>query len=151
MKHTWAWGSGMSRGPERPAPQTSITIERPLEWMDTDAAGIWHYSTAIRFAEHAEMALHRKLGIIEQTFGTMPRAHVEFDFLRPVRFGDVVRTTVAVAAVGRSSVTYELTLAGEAGTFATGRIVTVLTGPEGDAMPLPDHLRGALTGAGGPP
>lgn len=125
--------------------QTSITIERPLEWMDTDAAGIWHYSTAIRFAEHAEMELHRQLGIIGRTFGSMPRAHVEFDFVRPVRFGDVVRTTVSVVAVGRSSVTYELTLAGDVGTCATGRIVTVLIDDDGAAMPLPDHLRTALT------
>ena len=139
----------MPQDPEQPAPQTSVTIERPLEWMDTDAAGIWHYSAAIRFAEHAEMALHRQLGIIGRTFGSMPRAHVEFDFVRPVRFGDVVRTTVSVAAVGRSSVTYELELAGEAGTFATGRIVTVLIDPDGDVVPLPDHLRAVLTGVGG--
>lgn len=137
----------MSQNPEQP--QTSITIERPLEWMDTDAAGIWHYSTAIRFVEHAEMELHRQLGIIGCTFGSMPRAHVEFDFVRPVRFGDVVRTTVSVVAVGRSSVTYELTLAGEAGTCATGRIVTVLIDDDGDAMPLPDPLRTALAGVGG--
>lgn len=116
--------------------------------MDTDAAGIWHYTTAMRFAEQAEVELHRELGIVDRTFGSMPRVHVEFDFLAPVRFGDRVRTTLTVGALGGSSVTYELDLAGEVGRFATGRIVTVLIDQAGGVVRLPDHLRAALSGTG---
>jgi len=58
--------------------------------MDTDAAGIWHYSTSIRFVEAAEAELHRQLGIIDLTFGLTPRAHVEFDFHRTARFDDTL-------------------------------------------------------------
>jgi acyl-CoA thioesterase FadM len=63
----------------------SVTVRRPLEWMDTDAAGIWHYSTVIRFAEHAELTVHDQLGVTARTFGNTPRAHVAFDFVQPVR------------------------------------------------------------------
>lgn len=124
----------------------SITVRRPLEWMDTDAAGIWHYSTAIRFTEHAELLLHDHLGVAEFTFGRTPRAHVEFDFRRPVRFGDTVVTTLTVARLGRTSIAYDVELADDAGgqVFATGRVVTVLA-DDGVPVEVPEHLRAALT------
>jgi len=43
--------------------------------MDTDAAGFWDHSTAIRWIEEAEAELHGRLGIIPETFGATPRAH----------------------------------------------------------------------------
>jgi acyl-CoA thioester hydrolase len=64
----------------------TITVHRRVEWMDTDAAGIWHYTTAFRYLEHAEMELHRHLGIVEQTFGRMPRVRLEVDYLAPASF-----------------------------------------------------------------
>lgn len=121
----------------------SITVHRPLEWMDTDAAGIWHYSTVIRFTEHAELLLHDRLGVADETFGRTPRAHVEFDFLRPVRFGDTVATTLTVARVGRTSISYEVVLDGPEGRFATGQVVTVLA-DEGTPVEVPEHLRQVL-------
>lgn len=121
----------------------SITVRRPLEWMDTDAAGIWHYSTAIRFTEHAELLLHEQLGVAGWTFGRTPRAHVEFDFTRPVRFGDTVATTLTVDRVGRTSITYAVELAGDDGPYATGRVVTVLA-DDGAPVAVPADLREAL-------
>lgn len=129
----------------------SISVERPLEWMDTDAAGIWHYSTVVRFAEHAELLLHERLGIADRTFGMTPRAHIEYDFVMPVRFGDTVTTTFTVSRVGRTSIAYEVVLSKgdpEAGQiFARGSVVTVLTdAPGGRPVEVPDDLRTALQG-----
>jgi acyl-CoA thioester hydrolase len=141
-----ATGAASGAAPSTPqASGASISIDRPLEWMDTDAAGIWHYSTVIRFAEHAELELHTRLGIAERTFGMTPRARIEFDFLSPVRFGDVVTTTLTVASVGRTSIVYDLLLDGTDGAFARGRIVTVLTdAPGGRPTEVPDDLRVVL-------
>lgn len=123
----------------------ALTVRRPLEWMDTDAAGIWHYSTIIRFAEHAELELHQHLGVADRTFGRTPRAHVEFDFVAPVRFGDTVATTITVASVGRTSIAYDIELTGPDVTFARGRIVTVLIdAPGGQPTPVEDDLRALL-------
>ena len=63
-----------------------ITITRRVDWMDTDAAGIYHYTTAFRLAEAAEAALHTDRGIDHITFGATPRVSVAFDFQRPVVF-----------------------------------------------------------------
>ena len=126
----------------------STTIRRRIEWMDTDAAGIWHYSTAIRFIEAAEIELHRQLGIIDLTFGFTPRAHVGFDFHRTVRFDDTLDITLAVSDVGTTSVTYEVTMTCDREPVATGRMVAVLIDENGKPSPWPETLREALGGAG---
>jgi acyl-CoA thioester hydrolase len=124
----------------------SVTIQRRIEWMDTDAAGIWHYSTAIRFVEAAETELHRRLGIIDRTFGLTPRAHVEFDFHRAVGFEDVIDITLEVAEVGTTSVTYSVTMGCGGDPVASGRVVTVLIDEDGKPAPWQDNMRETLTG-----
>lgn len=131
-----------------PVTLARITVSRPLEWMDTDAAGIWHHSTAIRFIEHAELVLHQQLGVVDMTFGATPRVRFEIDFSSPVRFGDDVATTIAVATVGRTSVTYEFTLDGPRGQVAKGLMVTVVIDDEGRAQEVPAALRDALLQGG---
>ena len=131
-------------------PGASITVHRPLEWIDTDAAGIWHYTTAIRYAEHAELELHRALGIMDQTFGRTPRVHIELDLISPVRFGDWLATTLTVADVGRSSISYDVTITSDRDAHVRGRIVTVLLDrPGGRSVEVPDDLRAALTDGSG--
>jgi acyl-CoA thioester hydrolase len=121
-----------------------ITVTRPLEWMDTDAAGIWHYSTTIRFVEHAELELHRQLDVVDVTFGKTPRARIEIDFRSSVRFGDDVSTTLLVTEVGRTSISYRFELSTPHGLAAEGRIVTVLVGPDTRPIEVPDDVRAAL-------
>lgn len=125
----------------------SITIQRRLQWMDTDASQVWHHSVIIRWVEEAEAELHRRLGIIDQTFGATPRVRTEFDFGLPVRFDDTVDITLAVEAVGTTSVTYAAEATSAGAMIARGRIVAVLIDVEnGGKRPWPDELRAALTG-----
>lgn len=125
----------------------SITIRRRVEWIDTDAAGIWHYSTAIRFAESAETALHRELGIGELTSGGSPRVRVEFDFHAPLRFDEEATITLRVAEVGTSSLTMDVEITNEVGPIATGRVVSVLIDTAtGRPTPWPAEARAALDG-----
>jgi acyl-CoA thioesterase FadM len=132
-------------------PAARVTVTRPLEWMDTDAAGIWHHSTTIRFVEHAEHELHRRLGVVDELFGRTPRARLEVDFRRSVRFGDEVATTLAVEAVGSSSITYRFTLELPAGVAAEGRMVTVLVDGDGRPAEIAAPVRQALLEAGDGP
>ena len=124
----------------------ATTVTRRIEWMDTDAAGIYHYSTLIRLAEGAEAALHTECGIAELTFGATPRVHIEFDFKRPVAFNDEVVTEIAVAALGRTSITYEFTFTHDGELVATGKIVGVFIDRE-TRRPAewPDEVRAALS------
>ena len=138
----------MSHSDELPDPAT-VTLRRRIEWIDTDAAGIYHYTTTFRLAEAAEAAMHRALGIIDGTFPSMPRLGVEMTFKRPLRFDDEVEATLAVAALGRSSVRYAFTLTGPGGLAAEGRVTTCLVdGTMGRAMPLPEDVRRRLASGG---
>lgn len=128
----------------------TITVRRRLEWMDTDAAGIWHYSTIFRFVEHAEHELMRHLDAT-WVYGHVPRVRVEADFLTPVTFGEEVATTLTVARVGGSSITYDAELIGPSGPVARCRVVTVFVDSvNGRAQTVPDELRALLSGTATP-
>jgi len=125
----------------------TITIQRRVQWMDTDAAGIWHHSVALRWAEEAEADLHRGLGIIDLTFGATPRVKTEFEFPSSVRFDDVMEITLTVSHVGTTSMTYEIAVTTESRSVANGRIVVVfIDRATGEKKPWPDAVRQALTG-----
>lgn len=124
----------------------SVTIRRRVQWMDTDAAGIWHHSTAIRWAEDAEAELHRRVQIIDETFGATPRVHLELDFDAPLRFDDEVAITLEVVALGDSSITYRITIEHGSTIAVRGRMIAVLVDRStGTRRSWPDHLREALT------
>lgn len=125
-----------------------IVVRRALDWMDTDAAGIWHWTAAFRHLEAAEHALHEALGIAELTFGSSPRVRVEVDFRSPVAFGDVVASSLAVESVGRSSITYGVRLRVGDRVAAAGRLVTVIVGDDGAAVAVPAVVRQRLHCAG---
>jgi acyl-CoA thioester hydrolase len=127
-----------------------IRIHRRVEWMDTDAAGIYHWSTVIRFAESAEMELHTALGIAEITFGATPRVKAGFDFRRPLRFNDRATIDFSVQDVGRSSVRYRVLLSDdEERPVAEGEVTTVFIDTDtGRSEPWPDAVRAALTCGG---
>lgn len=126
----------------------SISIRRRVQWMDTDAAGIWHHSVVIRWAEEAEAELHRRLGIIDETFGATPRVRTEFDFGVPLSFDDVVDITLTVSDLGTTSITYLIEVTTDSGQVAAGRMIAVLIDrSSGEKRDWPESLRQVLSPA----
>jgi acyl-CoA thioester hydrolase len=122
-----------------------VSIRRRVQWIDTDAAGIWHHSVVIRWAEEAEAELHRRLGIIDETFGATPRVHTEFDFLGSLHFDDEVEITLQVSELGETSITYDIRVVADSKSVVAGRMVAVLIDREsGRKRSWPSHLRDAL-------
>lgn len=124
----------------------SITIPRRIEWIDTDARGIYHWVTVVRYVEAAEALLHDRLGIRGRTFGRTPRVHFTVDFHRELRFFDEVLVTLAVSAVGRTSVRYRFDLTHDDAVVADGEYVTVYVGETDghEPSPWPDDIRSLL-------
>lgn len=112
-------------GPSGPHP-ASIVIQRRIEWSDTDASGNYHNSAAFRLIEYAETALLDRLGFLHEVYSRLPRVHISADFLRPLRFKDLVEVRVAVSAVGRTSVTYDFDISSGGASAVRGRTVAVL-------------------------
>jgi YbgC/YbaW family acyl-CoA thioester hydrolase len=122
-----------------------------VNWVDTDASGLIHYTAALRYFEVAEHALMRKLftggAAVERTF-LLPRVHVEADYRAALRYPDEFECVARVAAVGRSSVTFSYEVRRMDGVVAiVGRIVAVAVDVSGHSMPLPDAFRDALAAA----
>lgn len=127
-----------------------IVVRRRIEWMDTDAAAVYHWTTTFRLMEAAEAVLHDRLGIRERTFGRTPRVHVEADFRRELRFYDLVDLEFRVERVGATSVRYGFALRCGDSLAAEGHVVTVLVSqqPGGSPTPWPDDIRRALLEGG---
>jgi acyl-CoA thioester hydrolase len=138
----------MSHDDRLPDP-ARVVLARRIEWMDTDAAGIYHWTTAFRLAEAAEAALHTALGIADFTFGATPRLAVSASFSHALRFNDLVDVALAVEAIGRTSVQYRLTITAQAGPAVDGTIKACLIDrATGRAAPWPADIRERLASGG---
>lgn len=126
-----------------------VVIRRRIEWIDTDAAGIYHWTTVFRLVEAAEAALHTALGIPDETFGALPRVAVSATFSSSVRFNDRVEVELAVEAIGRTSLTYRLAIASEDEPVAEGSLTVVfIDRSTRRATPWPPLIRERLASAG---
>jgi 4-hydroxybenzoyl-CoA thioesterase/acyl-CoA thioester hydrolase len=87
---------------------------RRVEFCETDAARIVHFSSMLQYAEQAEHALLRSLGTTvfaspgERGSSSIswPRVRVECDFHGAAHFEDELTVAVRVARLGTKSVTY---------------------------------------------
>lgn len=117
-----------------------VTISRAVEWRDTDAAGRWHYATAFRLFEAAEVELLRQLGCSVHDFASLPRVHVEVDLRDTLVFDDVAECAVEVIRVGRTSITYRMVISAGSRHVAEGSVTAVLLNDDGVPTPLPNEI-----------
>jgi 4-hydroxybenzoyl-CoA thioesterase/acyl-CoA thioester hydrolase len=116
-----------------------ITTRR-VEFMDTDMAGIVHFTAFFRYMETAEHDLFRALGIsIQALLGDRrlgwPRVSCRFDFKRPLRYDQEFEVHLTVERIGTSSVTYRADIVCEGVAVACGHSTSVCCAVgDGDAM-----------------
>jgi len=126
-----------------------------VEFTDTDAAGIAHFTAVFRWMEQAEHAYLRSLGfsVHGEHNGVLygfPRGEVSARFSRPVRFEDELEVRLTVAARSRSTITYThrvVTAEGE-DLVAEGTVKVIHVERQADggfrAASLPEALTAAL-------
>jgi len=140
-------------GPE-PVFMGPLTTRRRVEFRDTDAAGIAHFSAFFFWMESAEHELLRAAGVAVVDAGpdgvdvSWPRVSAGCDYESAVRFGDEIEITAAVDAIGRTSVTYAFAFAHGGRAVARGKVVAVRCAMRGAAPPepvaIPADVRGRL-------
>ena len=141
----------MVEASQTPSP-ASIMVQRRIEWPDTDASTNYHNTAAFRFIEVAETALLERLGLLDDVYGRLPRVHIEADFLRALRFRDIVDIELGVAAVGKSSITYEFEMRSGGEVAVRGKAVAaLLSAAGGRPVPWPEEHRKLLLSAGPQP
>lgn len=128
--------------------------ERRIEFRDTDAAGIVHFSAFFPFMESAEHELLRSLGLsVMQPLGdgshlTWPRVAATCDYTGTARFEDLLTIDVVVEHLGTKSVRYGFTIRRHDAPIATATLTAVccrLT-PDGQltSIRIPDDVRQRL-------
>ena len=103
---------------------------RRIEFRDTDAAGIAHFSTFFDLMEEVEHELLRSREL--QVFTTddsrtfsWPRVHASCDFHSPVKFDDIVEIDVDLVKVGEKSLTYKFSFSIDGRLVAVGKVISV--------------------------
>lgn len=131
----------------------SFVVQRRVEFCETDAAGIAHFSAFFQYMEQAEHALLRHLGLSviwqdEQGTISWPRVNVQCDYLDAVTFEHLLDVAVRVERLGTKSVTYgfEFTLGPKR--VAAGKITAVCCrihhGQPPMAIPIPAAIASRL-------
>lgn len=123
--------------------------QRRVEFCETDAAGIAHFSAFFQYMEQAEHALLRHVGTSvvfqdEEGIVSWPRVNASCDYTGSVRFEDVMEIVVRVARLGAKSVTYAFEFLLQDEVVATGKMTTVCCriehGSPPQSMAIPSWL-----------
>lgn len=143
--------------------QRPFTVVIPVRFGDVDPAGIAYYPRIVNFLHVAlEEFFAGRVGMpyasaIESGL-LLPTAHLEIDFIAPLRFGDALAVSVLIEHVGRTSVRmrYEGHVSeGRDGqgekrlVFVARSVVVAVAGAQLEPTPIPDWLREKLTDNGG--
>jgi len=109
-----------------PAP---FHTSRRVEFRDTDAAGMMHFTSILAMMEEAEHEFLRyvDLPLFRNVKGgkiSWPRVSVSSDFIGPARFEDKIQIEVGVQQIGKRSVTYSFTLRCKNELIATGTMTS---------------------------
>lgn len=129
---------------------TSCSIERKVEWIDTDAAGHQHNSAIMRWVESCEAELFRTLEL-PGYFLLAPRVQHVINYRDKLWFGQQVAITVTVSRIGRSSLTFTFEVVGGTygdhvgglaayGSFTTAHVPVGAT----KSTPWPDSILSTL-------
>ncbi len=116
-------------------------VRRRSEFSDVDSSGRYHYGTVIRLLEAAEVELLSNLGLLDEIYTSMPRAHLEIDYASTLHFMDEVEVTIEVSDLGRTSVTFGFMVRRAEEVCARGKLVTVFVDPDGNPAPWPEKAR----------
>ena len=122
-------------------------LQRRVNFYETDAAGIVHFSTFFRYMEEAEHALWRAAGItIAERNAAIgwPRVGAAFEYFRPLRFEEEFEAVIRIVEIGEKKIRYSclLSCAGEKVAIGAMTIVCVAKGPNGTmkSTPIPANI-----------
>ena len=131
---------------------------RRVEFSDTDAAGIMHFSAFFRFMEQAEHDLLRSQGLsvvmsddVTQAGGgklSWPRVHAHCDYRAPAHYEDVLDIEVSITRRGEKSASYSFRFAHAGRELAIGEITSVccriVAGQPPQSVEIPAWFRAKL-------
>jgi acyl-CoA thioester hydrolase len=128
---------------------SNFTVNRRVEFSDTDLAGIVHFSKFFLYMESAEHAFLRSLGtsVVTDYNGDRigwPRMSASCDYKSPAFFEDELTITLEIARKGTKSLTYAFTFKRDDTLVAEGEVGVACcvcnAGEKMRAIPIPSEI-----------
>lgn len=126
-------------------------LKRRVQFYETDAAGIVHFSWFYRYMEEAEHALWRAAGLSIAPHDAdvgFPRVSASFDFRRPLYFEDEFEVTIVVDEIGEKTIRYSASVTRGTTNIATGSLTVAcvrrVPGEQMRATPIPRDISDRL-------
>ncbi len=112
-------------------------LKRRVQFYETDAAGIVHFSCYFRYLEEAEHAMWRAAGLsIAGRPGIgWPRVSASFEYFRPLRFEDEFEVHLRIVAKDARTISYAgVITSGETKIAAGTLVIKCVTKQPGEPM-----------------
>jgi acyl-CoA thioester hydrolase len=135
-----------------------FTHELEVRFRDCDPMGHVNNAVYLTYLEQARFGHWRAAGIARRAINSSPGsepddvpgvivARVEIDYRRAAKYGDLLRIHLGIAAIGRTSFTYEYEIrTADDALIATARTVIVrFDYAAGKPVPISEELKAALT------
>ena len=118
-----------------------------VHWVDTDVAGIMHYTNYFRYFEACEEEFYRSISIpfnvIQTKYGiSLPRVEAHCDYKATCRFGDVLDVTMALRRIAEKTITwsFQVIRQHDGKLAAEGYITCIAVSSKWKAVRLPSEL-----------
>ena len=109
---------------------SKFQTQRRVEFRDTDAAGIMHFSVYFTLMEEVEHEFLRHVGMsvvhhTDEGVLSWPRVSSKCDYLGPVAFEATVDASLFIERIGKKSVTYICEISSQGRDVARGSMTVV--------------------------
>jgi len=128
-------------------PLSEYRLKRRVQFYETDAAGIVHFSWFFRYMEEAEHALWRAVGLSAAPPGAeigWPRVSASFEFHRALRFEDEFEVWLRVTAIKTKTIQFACLLTRDDTKIATGSLTIACANQQPNqplkAIPIPPDI-----------
>jgi len=121
-----------------------------VAWVDTDAAGVVHFSNFFRMFERAEEDFYAKLGFDFRDVGEryniwLPRVEAFCKYRSPAFFGDLLSIKIRLIELKEKAIRYGFRILRGEEVLAEGYVVIVAADKEKNkAAPIPREIREKL-------
>jgi acyl-CoA thioester hydrolase len=129
---------------------TEFAFDGEVDFSDTDAGGLVHFTSILRWVERAESAWLKSLGVVpfevfpDGSYHGFPRISVKCDYKVPFLPGEAFRVVLAPKRIGTTSFAYFFKILKNGIISAEGEITIVYArarrGGDFKKLPLPEQL-----------
>ena len=109
--------------------KTEFSMQRRVEFAETDMAGIAHFTNFFKYMEETEHAFLRARGlsvVLNDAKGKLgfPKLEATCEYKRPVRYEDVVEVDAVICCEDGKTLRYEFAFSRQGTRIAFGRLRT---------------------------